>query len=85
MDIVNEEGGIGGKKIKLIIEDGQWKSDVAMALLPENYVHSESFGFFRSEYRTGQSDRSRFQEPLQDACGFTDHRFCNRFLTCRDL
>jgi branched-chain amino acid transport system substrate-binding protein len=32
VDIVNEEGGIGGKKIKLVIEDGQWKSDVAMSL-----------------------------------------------------
>jgi branched-chain amino acid transport system substrate-binding protein len=32
VDIVNEEGGIGGKKIKLVIEDGQWKFDVAMSL-----------------------------------------------------
>ena len=84
MDMVNEEGGIGGKKVKLIIEDGQWKFDVAMALC-QKIMSSESYGFFRSEYRTGQSDRSRFQEPLQDACGLTDHRFCNRFLTCRDL
>ena len=32
VDMVNEEGGIGGKKVKLIIEAGQWKSDVAMSL-----------------------------------------------------
>ncbi|MBI4961779.1 MAG: ABC transporter substrate-binding protein [Desulfomonile tiedjei] len=44
--IINDEGGINGKKLKYVIEDGQYKIDVAMAAFRKIMANDNPMVFF---------------------------------------
>ncbi len=68
VDIANQEGGINGKKIKYIIEDGQWKDDVAMTLYENIMTAHNPLMFFAQNTQQarllGQEFKKRYKMLL---------------------
>jgi branched-chain amino acid transport system substrate-binding protein len=73
VDIVNEEGGIGGKKIKLVIEDGQWKSDVAMALYQKIMSTENPLVFFAQNTEQAKAIGPDFKNRYKMLVGSTGY------------
>ena len=44
--MINEEGGINGKKLRYVVEDGQYKIDVAMAAFQKIMATENPMVFF---------------------------------------
>ena len=65
--IANEEGGINGKKIKYIMEDGQYQLDVAVSGVQTNHVPGQSTDHVWREHGPWQSHVSGNQGPIQDS------------------
>jgi len=70
-DMVNEEGGINGKKLKFIIEDGQWKFDVAMALYQKIMSIENPLAFFAQNTEQAKALGQEFKNRYKMLLGST--------------
>lgn len=71
VDIINQEGGINGKRLKYVVEDGQYKLEVAMAAF-QKIMETEYPLIFAAESAPmakalGQDFKSRYKMLLTSA------------------
>ena len=71
VDIINQEGGINGKKLKYVVEDGQYKLDVAMPAF-QKIMETEHPLIFAAESTAtakalGQDFKTRYKMLLTSA------------------
>jgi branched-chain amino acid transport system substrate-binding protein len=53
--MINEEGGINGKKLRYVVEDGQYKIDVAMAAFQKIMANENPMVFFGESTEQGKT------------------------------
>ena len=69
MAIINEEGGINGKKLRYVVEDGQYKIDVAMAAYHKIMANENPMVFFAESTEQAKAIAPEVKSRYKMLCG----------------
>ncbi len=67
--IINEEGGINGKKLRYVVEDGQYKLDVAMAAFHKIMAIDNPMVFFAESTEQAKAIAPEVKSRYKMLCG----------------
>ncbi|MGO9566526.1 MAG: ABC transporter substrate-binding protein, partial [Desulfomonilaceae bacterium] len=67
--IINEEGGINGKKLRYVVEDGQYKIDVAMAAYHKIMANENPMVFFAESTEQAKAIAPEVKSQYKMLCG----------------
>ncbi len=67
--IINEEGGINGKKLRYVVEDGQYKLDVAMAAFHKIMAIDNPMVFFAESTEQAKAIAPEMKSRYKMLCG----------------